>query len=105
MGMCSKRAAGSVKSPTGVTVWRETSELWQAWLSRAQVRQSFCTPGHTKRCATSLAVASVPGCDRSWTDWNTWSRKGAGTYGRGFPADVSQVDGDCGAGNLLLLEP
>jgi hypothetical protein len=38
----------------------------------------------------SFAVAFVPGCDRSWMDWNTWSRKGAGTYGRGFPADVSQ---------------
>jgi hypothetical protein len=47
-------------------------------------------PGHTKRCATNFAVALVPACDRSWTDWNTWSRKEAGTYGRGFPADMSQ---------------
>jgi hypothetical protein len=34
------------------------------------------------------------------TDWNTWSRKGAGTHGRGFT-----VDGVRGARNLLLLEP
>jgi hypothetical protein len=37
----------------------------------------------------AIAVALVPGCDRSWVDWNTWSRKRAGTYGRGFPADMS----------------
>jgi hypothetical protein len=85
-----KRAAGSVKSPTEVTVWRETLERWQAWQTRAQVRHSFCMPGHTKRCATNFAFALVPGCDSSWTDWNTWSRKEVGTYGRGFPVDVSQ---------------
>jgi hypothetical protein len=87
---CVKRAAGSVKSPTGVTVWRETLERWQAWPACAHVRQSFWTPGHAKRCVTSFADDLVPRCDRSWTDWNTWRRKGAGTYGRGFPVDVSQ---------------
>jgi hypothetical protein len=50
-----------LKSPTGVTVWRETLERWQAWKTRAQVRQSFCKPGHTKRCATNFAVALVSG--------------------------------------------
>jgi hypothetical protein len=62
--MCIKRAAGSVKYPTGVTVWREILERWQTWQARDQVRQSFYTPGHTKRCATSFAVDLVPGCDR-----------------------------------------
>jgi hypothetical protein len=38
---------------------------WQAWQTRAQVRQYFSMPGHTKRCATKFAVALVPGCDRS----------------------------------------
>jgi hypothetical protein len=83
---CRNRAAGGVKSPRAVTVWRETLERWQYWQALAQLRQSFCTPGHTKRCATNFAVALVPGCDRSWTDWNTWSRRGAGIYGRGLPA-------------------
>jgi hypothetical protein len=31
----------------------------------------------------------VPGCDRSWVDRNTRRRKGVGTYGRGFPVDLS----------------
>jgi hypothetical protein len=66
--MCVKRAAGSVKSPTGVTVWWETLERWQDWQARAHVRQSFWTPGHAKRCATSFADDLVPGSDRSWTD-------------------------------------
>jgi hypothetical protein len=66
--MCIKRAAGSVKSPTGVTVWREILERLQAWQARAQVRQSFCTPGHTKHCATSFAVDFVPVCNKSWAD-------------------------------------
>jgi hypothetical protein len=43
--MCRKRAAGRVKSLTGVTVRRETVERWQAWQAHAQVRQSFCRPG------------------------------------------------------------
>jgi hypothetical protein len=30
-----ERAAGSVKSSTGVTVWRETLVRWQAWQTRA----------------------------------------------------------------------
>jgi hypothetical protein len=63
MCLCINRAAGSVKSLTGVTVWRESLERWQAWQARAQERQSFCTPGHTKRRANSLAVVFVPGCD------------------------------------------
>jgi hypothetical protein len=33
------------------------------------------------RFATSFAVRLVPGCDRLWTDWNTCSRRGAGTFG------------------------
>jgi hypothetical protein len=44
----------------------------------------------TQNTATSFAVALVPGCDRSWTHWNTWSRRGAGTYGRDLPAEISQ---------------
>jgi hypothetical protein len=48
--MCKKRAAGSVRSPTGVAVWWETLEHWQARQARAQVRQSFCMPGHTTLC-------------------------------------------------------
>jgi hypothetical protein len=72
----------------------EILERWQGWQACVQVRQSFCTPGHTNCCATSVAVALVPGCDRSWTDWNTCSRKGAGTCGRDPP-----VDGDRCAGN------
>jgi hypothetical protein len=61
---------------------------------------AFLDSGHTKRWATSFADDLVPGWDRSWTDWNTWRRKGAGTYGRGFP-----VDGDCCAGNEVFLDP
>jgi hypothetical protein len=30
MWTCRKRAGGGVKSPSGVTVWRETLERWQA---------------------------------------------------------------------------
>jgi hypothetical protein len=89
-GPCRCAEAGSMKCPTGVTVWWETSERWQAWQACVQVRQSFCMPGHMKRCATSFTVAFVPWCDRSWTDWNTWSHKGARIYGRGLPADVSR---------------
>jgi hypothetical protein len=38
-----------------------------------------------------MPAAFVPGCDRSWIDWKGhWRRKEAGTYGRGFPAYVSQ---------------
>jgi hypothetical protein len=47
-------------------------------------------PAHTKRCATNFVVALVLGCVRSWTDWDTWSRKEAGTCGRCFPADLSR---------------
>jgi hypothetical protein len=79
------RSADGVKLPNGVTVWRETFKRWQDWLACAQVWQCFCTPDHTERCATSFAVALVPGYDRSWTDWNTWSRRGAGTYSRDLP--------------------
>jgi hypothetical protein len=74
---------GRVKPLTGVTVGRESLERWQAW-------QALCMLGHMKHCATSFPVALVPACDRSRGDWNIWSRKGAGTYGRGFSADVSQ---------------
>jgi hypothetical protein len=41
--MCSKRAAGNVKSPNGVTVHHETLERWYDWQAHAQLRQSFCT--------------------------------------------------------------
>jgi hypothetical protein len=56
--------------------------------------KSFYTPGHTKRCATSYAVALVPGCHRSWMDRYTWSCRGVGTYGR----DIV-VDGDRSMGS------
>jgi hypothetical protein len=52
-----------VKSANGVTIWRETLERWQDWQARAQVWQSFCTPGQTKHCETSFAIVLVPGCD------------------------------------------
>jgi hypothetical protein len=74
-------AAGGVKLPNGVTAWHETLERWEDWQAHAQVQQSFCTPGQTKHCATSFAIALVLGCDRSWMDWNTSSRRGAGMYG------------------------
>jgi hypothetical protein len=54
-------------------------EHWQDWQARSQVQQSFCTPGHTKRCATSFTVALVPGCEILSTDWKTWSRWEPGT--------------------------
>jgi hypothetical protein len=50
-------------------------ERWQDWQTRAQVRQFFCTPGHTKCWTTSFSVALVPGCNKLCTDWNTWSRR------------------------------
>jgi hypothetical protein len=66
-------------------------DRWQDWQVGAQVRQFFCTPGHTKLCATSFAVALVRGCDRSWMDWNAWSRSEIGTYGRDLLAEISQI--------------
>jgi hypothetical protein len=48
------------------------------------------SPGHTKCSATIFAVAFEPGGDRLRTDWNTWSRNGPGTYGRGLLVEVSQ---------------
>jgi hypothetical protein len=38
----------------------------------------------------ALLEMGYSGCDRSWTAWNTWTRRGAETYGRDLPADVSQ---------------
>jgi hypothetical protein len=90
MWTCRKRAAGSLKSPNVVTAWRETLVRWQDLQGRSQVRQSFCTPGHIKRCATSFTVALVPTCNRWRTAWNTWSGRWAGTYGPDLPAEVSQ---------------
>jgi hypothetical protein len=88
--MCRKRVAGTVNSPNEVTVCRETLERWYGWQAHAQLQQSDCTPGHTKRSATIFAVAFEPGGNRSRTDWNTWSRRGPGTYGRGLLVEVSQ---------------
>jgi hypothetical protein len=102
--MCKKRAAGSVKSPTGVTVWRETLERWQAWQARAQVRQSFCMSGHTKRCATSLAVALGPGCEQLVDGLEHFESKGSLDLRPKIPGKCVAVDGDRGAGNQLLLE-
>jgi hypothetical protein len=65
--MCSKRAAGNVKSPNRVTVCQETLERWYNWQAHAQLRQADCTPGHTERSATIFAVTFEPGCDRLWT--------------------------------------
>jgi hypothetical protein len=79
-----------VKSPNGITVCQETLERWYDWQVHAQLRQSFCTPGHTKRSATIIAVAFGPGGNRSWTNWNTWSRSGPETYGRDLLVGVSQ---------------
>jgi hypothetical protein len=45
-----------------------------------------CTAGG----ATVAGLMVVLVCDTSWPDWNTWSRRGAGTYSRGLPAEVSQ---------------
>jgi hypothetical protein len=88
--MCSKRAAGSMKSPSGITVCRESWERWYDWQAHAQLQQSFCTPGHTKLSATIFAVATEPGGDRSMMDWNTWSRSGPGMYSKGLLVEVLQ---------------
>jgi hypothetical protein len=88
--MCSKRVASSVKSPNGVTVCWETLERWYDWQAHAQLQQSDCTPGHTKHSATIFTVAFEPGGDRSRLNWNTWSRRGPGTYGRGLLVEVLQ---------------
>jgi hypothetical protein len=90
MWTCRKRAASSVKSRNGVTAWRETLECWQDWQARAQVRQSFYMPGHTKRCVISFAGALVPGCDRSRMDWNSWSHRRVATCGQDLLADMLQ---------------
>jgi hypothetical protein len=39
--------------------------------------------------ATIFTVAFEPGGDRSRMDWNTWSRRKPGTYGRGLLVKVS----------------
>jgi hypothetical protein len=41
----------------------------------------LCTPGYTNCYVASFAVALVSGCDRSWTDWNSWNLRGAGLCG------------------------
>jgi hypothetical protein len=102
--MCSKQAAGNVKSPNGVTVCWEILERWDDWQAHAQLWQSNCTSGHTKRSATIFAVAFEPGGDRSWTNWNTWSRSGPGTYGRDLLVEVSQYRHH-GTGEWYFLEP
>jgi hypothetical protein len=38
-------------------------QRWQDWQTHAQVRQSLCTPGQTKRRETSFVIVLVPGCD------------------------------------------
>jgi hypothetical protein len=60
-------------------------------------RVARVTGGGDVADGATAAVAStvqlnvvVLGCDSSWNDWNTWSRRGAATYGRGVPAEVSQ---------------
>jgi hypothetical protein len=75
-------------------VCRETLERWQAWHARAHVRQSFWTPGHAKRCATSFADDLVPGCDRSWivVPW-----KGAcGNWGENGRSKKQKKEGNLG---------
>jgi hypothetical protein len=39
------------------TVCRDTLEQWYDWQAHAQLRQSFSTPGRTKRSTTIFAVA------------------------------------------------
>ena len=64
MWTSSKRAAGSVNLSSGLTVCWDTLDCRQGWQASAQVRQSFCTPGHTNRWEMSLAVPLVPGWSR-----------------------------------------
>ena len=60
MCTCWNREVGREKSPSGLVVCQDTFDRWQYWHARAQVRQSFCTPGHTNRWEMSFPVALVP---------------------------------------------
>ena len=90
MCMCWNRDVGRAKSPSGVVVCLDIFDRWQDWHPRAQVRQSFCTPGHTYRWEMSFAVALVPRWPRPCRESNTCRRMVAGTYGRGLVVVVSQ---------------
>jgi len=84
MCRCWNRDVGTAKSPSGVVVCLDIFDHWHDWHARAQVRQSFCTPGHTNRWEMSLAVAqTVEGAEYP-------SSEGCGKYGRGLAVVVSQ---------------
>jgi hypothetical protein len=64
-------------------------DRWQDCHARAQVRQSFCTSGHTNRWEISLSVALDPRWPKPWNVSNTRGRRVSGKYGRGVFVDVS----------------
>ena len=90
MCRCWNRDVGTAKSISGVMVCLDTFDCWHDWHARAQVRQSFCTPGHTNRWEMSLAVALVPRWLKPWRKSINCLRRVAGTYGRGLAVVVSQ---------------
>jgi hypothetical protein len=51
-----------------------------------------------KNCATSFSDSLVPECDRSCTEWNTWSRRGLERTVE-VPQQRVAIDGDHGAGD------
>lgn len=75
MWICRKRAAVSVKLPSGLTVFRDTIDCRQGWQASAQVRQSFCMLDHTKRWEMSLAIPLVAGWSRLYRQSNICRRR------------------------------
>ena len=73
--------------PTGVTVWRDTFERFQAWQARAQVRQSFKSWPHEalgdelSRCPNPVVAEGVQGVEYLETEvsrdvWARFARRG-----------------------------
>jgi hypothetical protein len=87
---------------SGVVVCVDTFDRWQDWHARAQVRQSFCTPGHTNRWEMSFAVSFVPRWPSPWRDSNTCRRWVSGMCGRGLVVDVSQCGATSGPGTWIF---
>jgi hypothetical protein len=92
MSMCTcwNRDVGRAKSPSGLVVCLDILDRWQNWHARAQVWQSFCTPGHTYRWEISFAVALVPRWPMPCRESNTCQRRVVGTYGHGLVVVLSQ---------------
>jgi len=75
-----------------------TLDYWQGVHACAHARQSFPTPGHTKRWDTNL-MALAPGWQRPWKVSKTWLVKGAVMNGRGCGVAVT-VKIDVHPGNV-----